>query len=77
MNWRIRKLLGFLADGKWHREVLLGGVGIGTVELCIDQGLVATKRYNVRRRPDGLENFCVALRITPLGRKVLLGKSGR
>lgn len=80
MGWRTQKLLRRLADGKWHRKILTQGVGIGTVEFCIDQGLARTKRYNRRQAkgcPPGIGAFCIAVRITRLGRRILRDGSKR
>ena len=77
MSRGTQKLLQILLDGEWHTfDRLPRGVGVYTVRFCIDQGLVRTKRIVLRREGD-LEYFLTALRVTPLGRKVLLGKSGR
>ena len=77
MSRGTQKLLQILSDGEWHTyDRLPKGVGVYTVRFCIDQGLVQTKMVD-RKRAGDLEYFRTALRITRLGRKVLLGKSGR
>lgn len=73
MNSPARRLLEVPSDKKWHTyDKLPKGVGINTVQVCIDHGLVATKRVNQERRK-GFETYRIAIRITRRG-KVLLQK---
>jgi hypothetical protein len=73
MNWRVKNLLRELVDGEWHDTIAAKGVGVGTVNLCIDQGFIDTKRLTVKR--DGpLESYTISLRITKKGRDLITKK---
>ena len=71
MNLSAKKFLRGLLDGKWHvYEKMPKGVGICTVESCIDSGFVQTKKVD-RSRSGELESYRIALRITRRGRAAL------
>ncbi len=69
MNKRERKLLEGLRNGLWH-EALPKGIGAGTVNRCIEKGLV-TCRAKVIREQDGYQDIVTMVRITRAGRKAL------
>jgi hypothetical protein len=75
MNWRRKKFLRAISDGEWRvRNKLWNGIGVGTVDACINQGLVRTKRID-RKRKGVVESYRIALRITRQG-KAELKKEG-
>ena len=71
MNNPTRKFIEILSDGEWHvYDKLPRGIGVNTVQACIDQGFVATKMVD-RKRKCNLESYRTALRITRRGRTTL------
>ena len=71
MNNPTKRLLKILSDGKWHvYNKLPLGVGHNTIRLSIEQGFVATKAVD-RKRKDGLITYRTAIRITRYGRAAL------
>jgi len=66
---RTNRLLLHLSDSEWHFKGP-PGVGVNTVNLCIDQGFVKIKRFNIRRIGDE-EIFRISMHITKKGRKKL------
>ena len=73
MNWHVKRLLQYLADGEWHVfEKLPKGIGVGTVEFCIERGFVRTKMVD-RKRKGNIESYQTALRISHGGENILQG----
>lgn len=69
-NWRVHRLLEELSDEKWHASIENAQVGVGTVDFCIDQGLIRTRRSNKKRHGD-FESYSIHLHITASGKKAL------
>ena len=70
----MKKFLGILSDGNWHvYDKLPKGVGVNTVESCINRGFVTTKMVD-RKRQGNIESYRTALRITRHSKTVLHGK---
>ncbi len=71
MNSPTRRLLEALCDKKWHvYDKLPKGIGLKTVQSCIDRGLVTTKRVGLVQSGD-LETYHIAIRMTRLGKAAL------
>lgn len=73
-NRPTKKLLKLLSDGQWHVFDQLPKKL--TVQLCIEQGFVATKKVD-RECVDGVETYRIALRITRLGKNALQKYDGK
>lgn len=77
MSWRIKKLLKLLSDKQWHLT-FPKGIGTNTINLCMDQGLVRTRKVNKHRaRLLGgvIESYEIELHITSEGTKTLKSAS--
>ncbi len=71
MNAPTKRFLRIVIDGKRHTfNKLPKGIGVGTVNFCIEQGLVRTKKVDRKRKGD-VESYRIALAITKRGRAVL------
>lgn len=69
MNKRTKKLLEFLSDALWHLD-LPRDVGVNTVNACIMEGFVKTRRiYSIKTR--SFQEYRIAIHITALGAKEL------
>ena len=69
MTWRSKQFLKSLLDNAWHLKAP-DNIGVGTVEMCIDQGFIITKRVE-RQKKNSIESYCIAFRITRLGKAAL------
>ena len=71
----VQHFLKSLMDNNWHLQPPKG-IGPKTVDLCIQGGLVKTKRVTIERRTR-IETFFMPIRITKLGRIMYLKEQSR
>ena len=63
-----RKLLAYLSDGKWNQKVGLAGVGVGSLEACVELELIEDHPF--KKTEDG-KGHCIEFRITLRGKEAL------
>lgn len=74
INWRMKRFLEALSDGKWHRKLppkKLKGVGFYTIVECYDQYLIKIKKIKVCKGHKSKDDYCIRIAITNKGKTAL------